>query len=658
MIVALVGNQNSGKTTLFNTLTGTTQKVGNWPGVTIDRKEGIIKKTEHRLIDLPGIYSLSPYTSEEEISRNYVFDEKPDLIINIVDATSIERSLYLTTQLLELDCKVIIALNMQDRLEKKGIKIDVDKLSKELNTTIVSISALKKKGIEELIDAINKEDLTKSEPQKIFSETIEKQIAKVESEIESDHKRFVAVKLIENDILFEKFSTQNIKDGNKELEKILDIDTEQAIANERYNYITALKSKCVEQKSKSETITDKLDKVFLNKWAAIPIFVVIMFAIYVLSVGVVGTFTVDLVGGWFESLTGWFSGVLEGWGASPWSISLLCDGVIAGVGAVLGFVPQLIILFLCLCLLETTGYMSRIAFLLDRMFKKFGLSGKSLIPFICGIGCAVPAIMSCRTIKDQKEKDMTIILTPFVPCSAKLPIIAAFSSFFFSEFAGLIAASLYFFAIVIIILAALFLKKFVFKGKSSPFLFELPEYKVPSFKYVVTDVATKAWAFIKRAGTIILLCSVVLWFLISFSWSFEYGVDPNKSMLAGIGNAFAWLFYPMLGEWSWASTVSAVQGLVAKEQVISSMAVIAGLADDAAASSIFASSIFNFFTPASAYAYMVFNLFSVPCIGAVGALRKELGGWKKMWIAIALQLTIAFLASYLVFGIGSLISLI
>lgn len=656
MIVALVGNQNSGKTTLFNSLTGSNQKVGNWPGVTIDRKEGIIKNTNHTLVDLPGIYSLSPYTSEEEVSRKYIFEEKPDLIINIIDATSIERSMYLTTQLLELDCKVVIALNMQDRLEKKGLTIDTEKLSNELNTTIVSISALKNSGIEKLIEIIKSGDIKDNIHKKIYSDKIEEQISKIESGLNICHKRFVAVKLIENDILFEKYSSREIKENNKKLEKEYDVDTEQIIANERYNYITSTKKLCVSQKTRKESITDKLDKVFLNKWAAIPIFVVIMFLIYFLAVGVVGKYTISLVEKGVDLFSNWFGGVLEKGGASPWAVSLVCDGIIAGVGAVLNFVPQLIILFICICLLETTGYMSRIAFLLDRMFRRFGLSGKSLIPFIVGSGCAVPGIMTARTIEDKDEKQMTIMLTPFIPCSAKLPIIALFTGYFFDSYAGLVSASLYFVAIIIIIVSAIIMKKFVYKGNQNAFISELPEYKLPSFKYVAMDVLEKTWSFVKRAGTIILLCSVIIWFTLSFSWKFEYGVGVENSILASIGNVFAWIFYPMLGEWSWAATVSAFQGLVAKEQVVSSMAVIAGIASNGA--SVLDSSIFAFFTPASAYAYMVFNLFSAPCIGAITAMRKELGSTKKMWLAIAFQTTVAWLLGCAVFGIGSLISLI
>jgi len=659
MRIALIGNQNSGKTSLFNVLTGSNQKIGNWPGVTVEKKSGIIKGTQHELIDLPGIYSLSPYTNEEEISRNYLLNEKPDLVINIIDSTSIERSLYLTTQLMELDTPVLIALNMCDLLEKKGLTINEDILGKDLNVKAVKISALKRTGIKELISAIDTIG-SKKENKKIYEADVENAISKLLPDIKGENKRFVAVKLLERD---EKTPvTLNKKELEKiitDIEKKYDSDTEQIIANQRYNYIVKLKQKCVKQAPKKMSTTDKLDKIFLNKWLAIPIFIVIMGLVYFLSVGVVGTYTVDLI----DSGVGWLSENvatgLENLGASPWAVSLMCDGIIAGVGAVLNFVPQLIILFLCIALLETTGYMSRISFFFDKLFRKIGLSGKSLVPFIVGSGCSVPAIMSTRTIEDENEKRATIMLTPFIPCSAKLPIIALFANYFFIN-SWLVTASLYLLAIALIILCAFILRKFFFKGDNNTFISELPEYKLPSAKYIFRDVFEKTWAFIKRAGTIILMCSIVIWFLVSFNWKFEYGIDVENSMLAGIGNCLAWFFYPIVGSYNWAITVSAIQGLVAKEQVISSMAVIAGLAEDVAEGSLIFSStgIFGFLTPASAYAFMVFNLFSAPCFGAIGAMRRELGSAKKTLIAVAFQIGVAWIMATLVNLIGSLILLI
>ena len=658
MIIALVGNQNSGKTTLFNLLTGTNQKVGNWPGVTIERKEGKIKGTDLTIVDLPGIYSLSPYTSEEQVSRNYVLNEKPDVIINIVDATSLERSLYLTTQLLELDAKVIVALNMSDILEKKGLVIHEDKLEKALNATVIKISALKNTGINHLIQHIRDDELLDSTNLPIFDQRIEEEIESIKTKLSCDNKRFVAVKMLERD----EFIKEDVECSKsiENLERIYDMDTEQIIANGRYEFIEKIKKQAVVNVNlNKETFSDKLDKIFLHKYAAIPLFVVIMAMVYFLSVGVVGSATVDLIDGFitgtvYDAVSNWLSSI----NASDWAVSLVCDGIISGVGAVLNFVPQLMILFLLLSVLETTGYMSRITFFLDKVFRRFGLSGKSLIPFIVGSGCSVPGIMTTRTIENKEEKDLTIMLTPFIPCSAKLPIIALFAGAFFKDYEWVVTLSLYLFAIAVILISAIVISRVFIKNKSNTFLIELPEYKIPSVKYVLRDVGEKTISFIKRAGTVILLCSVIVWFLGSFTISFNYidGVNyhTEHSILAGIGNLFAWVFYPMLGEISWAAAVSAVQGLVAKELVVSSMEVIAGL-EEGAGVMLFDSHLFSFFNPASAYAFMVFNLFSAPCFGTIGAMKKEFGSAKKMWIAIGFQTGIAYVLACLVFGIGSLL---
>ncbi|MGI6377931.1 MAG: ferrous iron transport protein B [Bacilli bacterium] len=658
MRIALVGNQNSGKTSLFNALTGAHQKVGNWPGVTIERKEGRIKGSKHTLIDLPGIYSLSPYSPEEEVSRQYAVEEKPDIIINIIDATSLERSLYLTTQLLELDCKVIIALNMSDLLDKKGIKIDSKALEEALHTTVVEVSALKGTGIDKLIKIINENQVLDNVHLPIYATDIEKSIKKIEAELEGSHQRFVAVKLLERDPRYQKSATDLDQQLIKEIEEKYGLDTEEIIANQRYDFITELRKKVCTFGPRKVTITDRLDKVFLNKFAALPIFAAIMFLIYFLSVGVVGSATVGWIEELMEGLSEWVSGALENGGASEWSISLVVDGVIAGVGAILSFVPQLIILFLCICLLETTGYMSRITFFLDRLFRKIGLSGKALIPFIVGTGCSVPGVMAARAIENAEEKKMTVILTPFIPCSAKLPIIALFAGHFFGPNSGIVSASLYFFAVIVIILLAYLLRKFVFKGENSSYISELPEYKLPNFKYLFRDVSEKTLAFIKRAGTIILLCSIVIWVLLSFNWKFEYGVEVADSILASIGNALAWLFYPMIGHWSWEATVSAVQGLVAKEQVVSSMAIIAGLSEDVTEGHLILAEggAFGYFNSVSAYAFMVFNLFSAPCFGALGAMKRELGGTKAMLKAAFFQTGIAWVLAILVFLVGSLLT--
>ncbi len=742
MKIALVGNQNSGKTSLFNLLTGTNQKVGNWPGVTIERKIGTIKNTNHEVVDLPGIYSLSPYTTEEEVSRKFVLEDKPDLIINIIDATCIERSLYLTTQLLELDCPVIIALNMCDMLEKKGIDIDTSILSDNLKTTIIKISALKRSGIDTLIQIINNRTYLPNIHNEIYPNDIEKCLNKIILNLNCDNKRFIAVKMLEDDPSF-KTNDEYILNERKQIEQKYKYDIEQIIANERYNYIIDVKQKSVKVKSKGESITDKLDKIFLNKWLAIPIFICIMALVYFLAVSpYVGGALSDIIDSLFQKLSSSLETLLTNIGASYWIVSLICNGILAGISAVLSFVPQLIILFLCISLLETSGYMSRIAFFLDKVFRKFGLSGKSLIPFIVGSGCSVPGIMSTRTVEDETERRMTIMLTPFIPCSAKLPIIILFATNFFTKAVPWITISVYFLSIVIILLSAIVMKKFFFKSSSSVFISELPEYKLPSPRYVLRDVFDKSVAFIKRAGTIILLCSVIVWLLLSFSWKMEYTDSPwqviddisieslaeevgydsfnvtdnnvqakyennlylrfkdgewsewyiypltlekyfngnqdqrkeivvkiddkkieakyslgiDNSILASIGKAFSWIFYPILGERNWGATVSAVQGLVAKEQVVSSMSVIAGLADNVSDSdAIFSSKIFSNMTPLSSYAFMVFNLFSAPCFGAIGAMYKELGSKKKLLIAISFQTGLAWILGSLIFGIGSLI---
>ena len=654
MKIALVGNQNSGKTTLFNVLTGMNAKIGNWPGVTIEKKTGIIKNTNHEITDLPGIYSLSPYSVEEEVSRRFIFDEMPDVIINIVDSTSLERSLYLTTQLLELDCKVIIALNMADILEKKGLIINENRLEQILGAKTIKISALKETGIEELVKEIEMPSINNN--LYIYDAKMEQTIKQIENHIskEMKHKRFIAVKLLENDERFEEINSYKIKNLAQGLSTDYDADLEETVATQRYKFIEQAKRQAVAQIPLRESFSDKLDKIFLNKWLAFPIFIIIMFLVYYLSVGIVGNYTVDLVAGIVETIGENVRIVLENIGTSKWINSLVVDGIIAGVGAVLGFVPQLIILFICISLLETTGYMSRISLLLDKVFRKIGLSGKSLIPFIVGSGCSVPGIMGTRIIENQDEREMTTILTPFIPCSAKLPIIAMFSGYFFGEKSGLASASLYFFAIAIIILSAIIMKKFIYKNTSSTYISELPEYKIPSIKYVGKDVFDKVISFIKRAGSVILICSIVIWFLLSFSFKFEYGVNVEDSILATIGKTISWIFYPMLGTNSWGAAVSAIQGLVAKEQVISSMSVIAGLSEDVTTGNqIFASGIFSFFTVSSAYAFMVFNLFSAPCFGAIGAMRRELGGTRKMLKAIAFQTGLAWILATLVYQIGS-----
>lgn len=674
---ALVGNQNSGKTLLFNVLTGMNQKVGNWPGVTVERKDGIIKGTNVGITDLPGIYSLSPYTSEEEVSRRFVVEENPDLIINIVDSTSIERALYLTSQLLELNKKVLVVLNMEDILEKKGYKIDSQKLSEKLGTTVVSISALKKTGIKELIQTIDESDrLVKTNTEKpIFPNDMETLITDIISKLDKDveEKRFAAVKVIERDSRFySKFYREEFEKKITDLENKFDMDSEQMVASFRYDSIEDIRNVCVEKKEVA-SVTTKIDKVLLNKWAAIPIFLVVMILVYLLSVGLVGGATVGLVdmlfnggnaiefplpfidpivvefaaeGEGFMGLGPWLAECITNAGGSDWAASLVADGAVAGVGAVLNFVPQIAILFLLISLLETCGYMSRVTFLFDRAFKKLGMSGKSLIPFIVGTGCSVPAIMSARALEDRNEHQMTVTLTPFMPCSAKLPIITCFIAGVFAPLMGegntwFITFFMYILAVLVIILAGFLLNKFFVKNKVTSYITELPEYHTPSFSYVAKDVGEKTWAFIKRAGTIIFLCSIVVWVLLNLDYQFRFTTDIEKSLLADMGRTISWIFAPMLGmEFSWGASVSAIQGLVAKEAVVSSMEVITAVEEGG---DVFAGNgSFAFFNGFSAMGYMIFTLFSAPCFGAIGAMRRELGSNRAMWKAILFETGLAW----------------
>ena len=674
MKIALVGNQNSGKTTLFNAITGSNQKIGNWPGVTIERKEGILKGSKNiSIIDLPGIYSLSPYTKEEEVSRRFIIDEKPDLIINIIDSTSLERSLYLTTQLLELDADVILALNMTDILSSHGIEINIESLSKELDVSIIPISAAKGNGINELISLINNKKYKRNKHINIYPKEIEGVIAKFNDKLSIDNKRFASVKLIEDDSGYHELKNQKDEELVKKLEKHFDMDGEQLIASKRYDFIESVVKKCVTVSKKKDSLTDKLDHIFLNKWAAIPIFIGIMAIVYLLSVGIVGGFLSPLIDvlfngtninepitfnyvfssfsvNWsFLGLGPWLGSLINNAGGSPWAVSLVQDGIIKGVSAVLVFLPQITAMFIFLSILETSGYMSRIAFFLDRIFHKFGLSGKSLIPFIVGSGCSVPGVMSTRIIEDENERKSSIVLTSFIPCSAKLPLITIFTSFFFKSWAWLVALSFYLIAIVIILLFGYIFKKLFFKEEHSYFVVELPEYKKPRFNYVIRDVGEKSLSFVKKAGTVILLFSILVWFLSSFTWDLRYLEISkiNESMLASIGNALAWFFYPMLGVWSWGATVSAIQGLVAKEQVVASMQILAGSSD------IFGpNSMFNFFNGVTAFAYLTFNLFSAPCIATLATIKKEGGSFKFFILTMLFQIALAWILATSIGAIG------
>ena len=630
------------------------QKIGNGPGVTVEKKSGIIIGTKHELIDLPGIYSLSPYTMEEKISQEFVLNEKIDLIINVVDSTNLERSLYLTTQLLELDCRVIVALNMVDILINVGIDIDDAKLEKQLGAETCRISAKNGIGIKNLINLIDYK--TKKDSMKFFEPIIEERLIDIENLylINTPNKRFISIRMLEGKV---EVSSNRIYAMRDEIEGIYNLDISEIIAIQRYRFLDEVIKKCLRSKKikKKKSTTDKIDGIFLNKFLAVPIFVFAMFLIYYLSVGVVGYYTSEVFAVKICEFKDVIENLLIGNNVSAWLISLVVDGLLDGIGAVLSFIPQLTMLFLCISIMESTGYMSRISLLIDKIFSKLGISGKSLISFIVGSGCSVPGIMSARIIEKEVMRNRTIILTPFIPCSAKLPIIALFSGYFFGEKSGLVSASFYFLSIIIIMISAYIFKKFSVEEEKSYYVSELPRYRLPSIKYIFNDVCDKVRSFLKRAGSTILICSIVVWFLLSFSTNFEYNVDIEESILATMGKRISWIFYPIIGENSWGATVSIIQGLVAKEQVVSSMSIISGLAENIEGSTeLFKNNgIFSFFTPVSAYAFVAFNLFSVPCFGAIGAMKKELGSKKKLLLGMIFQTVTAYVIALVIFQVGS-----
>lgn len=652
MNVALIGNQNSGKTSLFNKLTGMNQKVGNWPGVTVAKKEGVINGTDITIVDLPGVYSLMPYTSEENISREYLLENNPDVVVNIIDSTSLERSLYLTTQLLDLGVRVVVALNMSDLLEKKSISLDEKILSEKLGVSAIKTSAKTGLGISELIDAIKLAKTQKSVKNvEIYSKIIKNELDFAKN-IGLARNNFDAMEKILG--LNDAGKTEKLNHSREVLKQIYKDELEGVFAGERYRFISSVRDKCLNKKFKKETISDRLDKIFLNKYLALPIFVLVMSLVYFLSVGFIGKLFNGIIENFFELIKMKLDNFLIKLGAAKWSRSLVTDGMLSGLGAVLSFIPELVMMFVCISILETTGYMSRISFMFDRLFRKFGLSGKSLVPFIVGTGCSVPAISSSRTIENDDEKEMTIMLSPFVPCSAKLPIIVLFASEFFPNFRGLVSIAFYFLSVVIIVLCATILKKFIYKNKNTSYIAELPEYKKPNVKYVIRDVFDKTKDFIVRAGTIILFCSIIIWFLSSFGWNLRFCENIENSILAGIGNVCAWFFYPMLGTWNWAASISAIQGLIAKEQVVSSLSIIAGISGGAG-ETIFSSPVLSFFNKANAFSFVMFNLFSAPCVAAIGAMKSELKSTKKVCFAVMFQIATAWILATLSFLIGSLI---
>ena len=674
--IALAGNPNSGKTTLFNALTGSNQFVGNWPGVTVEKKEGKLKGHKDVIImDLPGIYSLSPYTLEEVVARNYLIGERPDAIINIVDGTNIERNLYLSTQIMELGIPVVMAVNMMDILEKTGDKIYVDKLSRKLGCEVVEISALKGTGIQKAAEkavALAQKKAV-ANPVHTFSQEAEEIITAVEDKlgnsVPEEQKRFFAIKLLEKDDKIQS-RMKTVPDVSAEiqmLEKAFDDDMESIITNERYVYISSIIGECVTKSSKEKlTTSDKIDRIVTNRWLALPIFALVMFVVYYVSVTTVG----DWLTGWTnDTLFGeWIvpgaQSFFEGIGCADWLTGLIVDGIISGVGAVLGFVPQMLVLFLFLAFLESCGYMARVAFIMDRIFRKFGLSGKSFIPMLIGSGCGVPGIMASRTIENDRDRKMTIMTTTFVPCGAKLPIIALIAGAFFDN-AGWVSWSAYFVGVAAIVCSGIILKKTkMFAGDPAPFVMELPAYHWPTVSNVLRSMWERGWSFIKKAGTIILLSTIVLWFLMSFGWT-EGGFGMleaeqlNESILARIGSAIAWIFallgWTQAGE-GWKMAVAAVTGLIAKENVVATFGLLFGFAEVAEDGAEIWGNLASVMTPVASYGFLVFNLLCAPCFAAMGAIKREMNNAKWFWFAIGYQCGLAYVVSLCIYQIGTLIT--
>jgi ferrous iron transport protein B len=701
--IALAGNPNSGKTTLFNSLTGMNQFVGNWPGVTVEKKEGQLRgRKDVALMDLPGIYSLSPYSLEEVVARNYLTGERPDAILNIVDGSNIERNLYLTTQLLELGIPVVVAVNMIDVVEKNGDKIDTERLSRKLGCDVVAISALKGTGVMDAasraVEAAGKN--AASSPSLRFGENIERVLsfiaASVPSEIPEEQRRFFAIKLFERDekVAEKMRPASGVEEAIASIEKELDDDSESIVTNERYIQIAAIVKECCQKKAPSRmTVSDKIDRVVTNRWLALPIFAVVMFLVYYVSVTTVGSWATDWANdgvfgeGWrlfgiggpaYEEAAAanpeaevnpadfgvWIPGVpalagdfLDKIGVEPWLRGLIVDGIIGGVGAVLGFVPQMFVLFIFLALLEGCGYMARIAFIMDRIFRKFGLSGKSFIPILVGTGCGVPGLMASRTIESDRDRKMTIITTTFIPCGAKLPVIALIAGAFFDG-AWWVAPSAYFAGMAAIISSGVALKKTpLFSGNPAPFVMELPSYHVPTVSGVFHSMWERGWSFIRKAGTIILVSAVGVWFLSSFGMEDGRLVmveNLENGFLASIGKSVAWIFTP-LGFGDWKATVASFTGLIAKENVVGTLGVLYGFAEVAEDGAEIWGALANSFTPLSAYSFLLFNLLCAPCFAAVGAISREMNNAKWTLFAVFYQTGFAYLAALCVYQLGMLV---
>ncbi|MDO4338873.1 MAG: ferrous iron transport protein B [Eubacteriales bacterium] len=671
--IALAGNPNSGKTTLFNALTGSNQYVGNWPGVTVEKKEGRLKgNKEVTIADLPGIYSLSPYTLEEVVARNYLINQKPDAILNIVDGTNLERNLYLTTQLMELGIPVVMAVNMMDVVRKNGDQIRIDKLAKKLGCDVVEISALKGDGIQKAVDAVVKAASAhkSSAPVHTFDPKVEEVLDSIERKLSTSvpeaQKRFFAVKLLERDdkITDQLKSVPDVSTEIAEIEKAMDDDTESIITNERYVYISSIIGDCYKKKQTGDklTLSDKIDRVVTNRILALPIFAAVMWLVYYVSVTTVGTIVTDWTNDvlFGEIIPPAIESFLVSINCADWLQGLILDGIVAGVGAVIGFVPQMLVLFIFLAFLEGCGYMARIAFIMDRIFRKFGLSGKSFIPMLIGTGCGVPGVMASRTIENDRDRKMTIMTTTFIPCGAKLPIIALIAGALFDG-ASWVAPSAYFVGIAAIICSGIILKKTkMFAGDPAPFVMELPAYHLPTVGSVLRSMWERGWSFIKKAGTIILLSTIVLWFLMSFGWADgSFGMleaeQLDSSILARIGSVIAPIFIP-LGWGDWKMAVAAVTGLIAKENVVGTFGILFGFAEVAEDGAEIWGQLAGSMTAVAAYSFLVFNLLCAPCFAAMGAIKREMNNTKWFWFAIGYQCLLAYVASLCVYQIGTLVT--
>lgn len=668
--IALAGNPNSGKTTLFNALTGANQSVGNWPGVTVEKKEGVLRgKKDVRIIDLPGIYSLSPYSPEERVARNYLRDETPDAIINIIDGSNLERNLYLTTQLTELSIPVVAAVNMIDVVKKRGESIDCAKLSKKLGIPVVEISALKGTGLDALVKEayVAAEEKTVPVVKRIFQGSVEKALAEIElafaDTLPADRIRWYSIKLFEGDpdVMAElKDNVRGIETANAVRERCeaeFDDDAESIITSERYAYISALIKESHKRQNESLlTMTDKIDAVVTNRVMALPIFAAIIFAVYYISVTTVGAFVTDWTNDvlFGEIIPPAAEGILAALNVADWLQSLVLDGIIAGVGAVLGFVPQMLVLFALLAVLEYSGYMARVAFILDRIFRRFGLSGKSFIPMIVATGCGVPGIMASRTIENEHDRRMTIMTATFMPCGAKLPIIALIAGALFDG-TWWVAPSAYFVGIASIIISGLILKKTaLFAGESAPFVMELPDYHMPSLFNVLSSMWERGWSFIKKAGTIILLSTIFVWFTSSFGYADGRVVmveDLSDGFLAAIGRSIAWIFAP-LGWGTWQSAVAAFTGLVAKENVVGTFGILFGFAEVSEEGEEIWQQLAAHYTPLAAYSFMLFNLLCAPCFAAMGAIKREMNSTKWTCLAIGYQTGYAYAVAFVAYQLG------